>query len=61
MADARTCAGRELFIGPEGLREFIGSLVEAIPDLKAEIVETTTEEERCAIHWRFSGTFAGPG
>ncbi|MGP8242878.1 MAG: nuclear transport factor 2 family protein [Solirubrobacteraceae bacterium] len=53
--------GQGVFIGPEGLREFIGSLVEAIPDLKVEIVETTTEEERCAIHWRFSGTFAGPG
>ncbi len=53
--------GQGLFIGPEGVREFIGSLVEAIPDLKVEIVSTTTEDEHCAIHWRFSGTFAGPG
>ena len=53
--------GQGLFIGPEGLREFISSLVEAIPDLKVEIVSTTTEGERCALHWRFSGTFAGPG
>jgi glyoxylase-like metal-dependent hydrolase (beta-lactamase superfamily II)/predicted ester cyclase len=53
--------GQGLFIGPEGLREFISSLVEAIPDLKVEIVSTTTEDERCALHWRFSGTFAGPG
>jgi glyoxylase-like metal-dependent hydrolase (beta-lactamase superfamily II)/predicted ester cyclase len=53
--------GQGLFIGPEGLREFIGSLLEAIPDLRVEIVSTTTEGERCALHWRFSGTFAGPG
>jgi steroid delta-isomerase-like uncharacterized protein len=53
--------GQGLFIGPEGLREFISSLVEAIPDLKVEIVSTTSEDERCALHWRFSGTFAGPG
>ncbi len=53
--------GQGLFIGPEGLREFISSLVEAIPDLRAEIVSTTTEGEKCALHWRFSGTFAGPG
>src|SRR4029077_17546846 len=53
--------GQGLFIGPEGLREFLSSLVEAIPDLKVEVLSTTTEEERCALHWRFSGTFAGPG
>jgi glyoxylase-like metal-dependent hydrolase (beta-lactamase superfamily II)/predicted ester cyclase len=53
--------GQGLFIGPEGVREFIGSIIEAIPDLKVEIVSTTTEGERCALHWRFSGTFAGPG
>ena len=53
--------GQGLFIGPDGVREFIGSLVEAIPDLKVEIVSTTSEDERCALQWRFSGTFAGPG
>jgi len=53
--------GQGLFIGPEGVREFIGSLVEAIPDLKVDVLSTTSEGERCAIHWRFSGTFAGPG
>jgi len=53
--------GQGLFIGPEGLREFISSLIEAIPDMSVEIVSTTTEGERCALHWRFSGTFAGPG
>ncbi len=53
--------GQGLFIGPEGLREFIGSIIEAIPDLRVEILATTTQDERCALQWRFSGTFAGPG
>jgi glyoxylase-like metal-dependent hydrolase (beta-lactamase superfamily II)/predicted ester cyclase len=53
--------GQGLYIGPEGVREFIGGIVEAIPDLRVEILETTSQEDRCAIQWRFSGTFAGPG
>jgi glyoxylase-like metal-dependent hydrolase (beta-lactamase superfamily II)/predicted ester cyclase len=53
--------GQGVFIGPEGVREFISSLIEAVPDLQVGIVSTTTEDERCALHWRFSGTFAGPG
>jgi len=53
--------GQGVFVGPEGLREFIGDLVGALPDLRVEILSTTTEGERCALQWRFSGTFAGPG
>ncbi len=43
------------------MREFIGELLDAMPDLHVEIVSTTTEDERCALQWRFNGTFAGPG
>ena len=46
---------------PEGVREFIGSLIEAMPDMKMEVAETTTEGERCAVRWTLHGTFAGPG
>jgi hydroxyacylglutathione hydrolase len=48
-------------IAPEGVREFIGGLIEAMPDMKMEVVETTTEGERCAVRWTITGTFAGPG
>ena len=48
-------------IAPEGVREFIGGLIEAMPDMKMEVVETTTEGERCAVRWTLTGTFAGPG
>jgi hydroxyacylglutathione hydrolase len=48
-------------LAPEGVREFIGDLMNAMPDLSFEIVSTTTEGERCGVQWRLTGTFAGPG
>jgi glyoxylase-like metal-dependent hydrolase (beta-lactamase superfamily II)/predicted ester cyclase len=45
---------------PEGVRAFIGDLFGALPDLHVEILSTTTEDDRCALQWRFTGTFAGP-
>lgn len=48
-------------LAPEGVREFIGGLIEAMPDMRMEVVETTTEGERCAVRWTITGTFAGPG
>ena len=46
---------------PEGVRTFIGEMMNALPDLHIEIVSTTTEGDRCAVQWRLTGTFAGPG
>jgi predicted ester cyclase len=46
---------------PEGVRAFIGDLLEAMPDLHFELLGTTTEGERCGVQWRLKGTFAGPG
>jgi glyoxylase-like metal-dependent hydrolase (beta-lactamase superfamily II)/predicted ester cyclase len=48
-------------LAPQGVREFIGQLIGALPDLKMEVVSTTTEGERCGVQWRLTGTFAGPG
>jgi glyoxylase-like metal-dependent hydrolase (beta-lactamase superfamily II)/ketosteroid isomerase-like protein len=45
---------------PQGVRDFIGGLVEAMPDMRMEVLGTTAEEDRCAVHWRIKGTFAGP-
>src|SRR5438128_4747126 len=45
---------------PEGVREFIGGLLDAVPDLRFEVLSMTTQEERCVVQWRISGTFAGP-
>jgi glyoxylase-like metal-dependent hydrolase (beta-lactamase superfamily II)/predicted ester cyclase len=46
---------------PDGVREFIGALIDAIPDLSMQILSTTAEADRCGVQWRLTGTFAGPG
>jgi glyoxylase-like metal-dependent hydrolase (beta-lactamase superfamily II)/ketosteroid isomerase-like protein len=38
-----------------------GELFAAFPDLYIELVDTTTQRERCVVRWRASGTFLGPG
>jgi hydroxyacylglutathione hydrolase len=44
---------------PGGLRRVFEALFGAVPDLRVEVVETTTYRERCVVHWRARGTFAG--
>ena len=56
----RIVGGRDL-IAPDGIREYFGSLFEAFPDFKLEVVELTTYRGRTAVRWRARGTFAGPG
>jgi hydroxyacylglutathione hydrolase len=53
--------GRVDVVAPQGVREFIGELLGAVPDLRMEIESSTTQEDRCGVHWRLTGTFAGPG
>ncbi len=53
--------GQSEFLAPEGVREFVEGLIRAIPDLRSQVLSTTTEGERCVVQWRFTGTFAGPG
>jgi glyoxylase-like metal-dependent hydrolase (beta-lactamase superfamily II)/ketosteroid isomerase-like protein len=53
--------GRVDVLAPEGVREFIGELIGALPDLNMEVISTTAEQDRCGVHWRMTGTFAGPG
>jgi hydroxyacylglutathione hydrolase len=47
-------------LAPEGVRLFIGGLLEAVPDLHFTILSTTSEGERCGVQWQMKGTFAGP-
>ncbi len=53
--------GRVDVLAPQGVREFIGELIDAVPDLSMQVISTTTQQERCGVHWRLTGTFAGPG
>jgi glyoxylase-like metal-dependent hydrolase (beta-lactamase superfamily II)/ketosteroid isomerase-like protein len=53
--------GRVDAVAPEGVRAFLAELLGAMPDLNMEVLSTTSEGERCGVHWRLRGTFAGPG
>lgn len=44
---------------PDGVRDYFEGLLRAVPDLRFELVQTTTEGERCTIQSRMTGTFAG--
>jgi hydroxyacylglutathione hydrolase len=54
-------AGTGELTAPDELRAFLEELFSAFPDLRFEILETTTQRERCSVRWRMQGTFAGPG
>lgn len=53
--------GQADLVAPEGVRAWFAELFAAIPDARMEIVETTAQKDRCAVRWRLTGTFAGPG
>jgi hydroxyacylglutathione hydrolase len=53
--------GQADLIAPDGVRAWFEELFGAIPDAAMEVVSTTTEGDRCAVRWRLTGTFAGPG
>jgi glyoxylase-like metal-dependent hydrolase (beta-lactamase superfamily II)/predicted ester cyclase len=53
--------GRVDVLAPQGVREFLGELIGAVPDLSMQVISTTTEQDRCGVQWRMTGTFAGPG
>jgi glyoxylase-like metal-dependent hydrolase (beta-lactamase superfamily II)/predicted ester cyclase len=53
--------GQADFVAPDGIRSWFTELFAALPDAQFEVLETTTEDDRCAVRWRMRGTFAGPG
>src|SRR5579884_2021558 len=67
MAACWRPGGIDRFVGqadltaPDEVRDYFQALFDAFPDLEAEVLQTTTEGNRCAVRWRVRGTFAGPG
>jgi steroid delta-isomerase-like uncharacterized protein len=51
--------GQRELTAPAGIRAFLGELFGAFPDLRYELLDVTAAEERAAVRWRASGTFAG--
>jgi glyoxylase-like metal-dependent hydrolase (beta-lactamase superfamily II)/predicted ester cyclase len=56
-----TIVGDQDLVAPEGVRSWFSELFGAFPDFALEVRSTVTEGERCAVLWRATGTFAGPG
>ncbi len=46
--------------GEQAIERF-RTLFDAFPDLWLEVIDTTTQRERCVVRWRMLGTFGGPG
>jgi glyoxylase-like metal-dependent hydrolase (beta-lactamase superfamily II)/predicted ester cyclase len=53
--------GQADMVAPDGIRAWFTELFAAVPDARMEVLSTTTEDDRCAVRWRLTGTFAGPG
>jgi hydroxyacylglutathione hydrolase len=53
--------GQADLVAPDGVRAWFEELFAAVPDATMEVLQTTTEADRCAVRWRLTGTFAGPG
>jgi hydroxyacylglutathione hydrolase len=53
--------GQADLVAPDGVRAWFEELFAAVPDARMEVLATTTEGDRCAVRWRLTGTFAGPG
>ena len=53
--------GQAELIAPEGIRDYFAELFDAFPDFSFELIDTTTQRERCSVRWRATGTFVGPG
>ncbi|MDO8211877.1 nuclear transport factor 2 family protein [Conexibacter sp. CPCC 206217] len=53
--------GQATLVAPDDIRAYFTDLFAAFPDMRVEILSTTADGDRCAVRWRMSATFAGPG
>jgi glyoxylase-like metal-dependent hydrolase (beta-lactamase superfamily II)/predicted ester cyclase len=53
--------GQGELTAPDGVREYFESLFAAFPDWVFEVIDTTTQRQRCSVRWRATATFSGPG
>lgn len=53
--------GQRVLVARDGINAFLGELFGAIPDVRLEIHDITTDGDRCAVRYTLRGVFAGPG
>src|SRR3954471_14940927 len=51
--------GQEDVVAPAGVRNYFTTLFGAFPDLEFHVLEATAQDDRCAVQYRATGTFAG--
>jgi glyoxylase-like metal-dependent hydrolase (beta-lactamase superfamily II)/predicted ester cyclase len=53
--------GQGELTAPDGIRDYFATLFDAFPDFRFEVIDTTTQKQRCTVRWQATGTFLGPG
>jgi glyoxylase-like metal-dependent hydrolase (beta-lactamase superfamily II)/predicted ester cyclase len=53
--------GQGELTAPDGVREYFHALFAAFPDWAFEVIDTTTQRQRCSVRWRATATFSGSG
>ena len=48
-------------VAPHEVRDWFAALFQAFPDFAMAVVSTTADDRYCAVRWRATGTFSGPG
>ncbi len=67
MAACWRAGGLDRFVGqaelvaPDGVRGYFTELFAAMPDFAFEVLDLVADGDRCAVRWRATATFAGPG
>lgn len=54
----RLAGHREMDV-PAGMREYFGQIFAAFPDFELIVLQRIPAGDRCTVHWRATGTFAG--
>jgi steroid delta-isomerase-like uncharacterized protein len=53
--------GGRTMTGPDDFLAFQREFLDAVPDLRLEVVKTLAEGDDVCVHWRASGNHCGPG
>ena len=53
--------GGRTMTGPDEFIVFQKAFLDAVPDLKVEMVKSITEGDEVCVHWRSTGVHSGPG
>ena len=53
--------GQAELVAPDGVRDYFAELFDAFPDFSFELIDTTTQRDRCSVRWRATARSWAPG